>query len=474
MLRSTIFAGITSFADLLLLLLLIIAGRLLGAEDFGRLAFGLALSTVLVFVVNLGLDSVAIRRIAVDRADTSAVVGSVLGGKLVLALLALLLYVVCVRAAIDDPVTRSVTYVLGCAGVMRAMNLTLRAFLHGQERFREESAVVLAERLLVLGFGASLLLATGELVSFVIAFPIARVLGFMMLMWQVQKHVPRADWTFDAGLLRALLRQGLPLGIAIMSLSLYNQIDVLLLAFFLPPSEVGEFASAYRLYEGLLIVPSVLTIVIYPRLSVLAAANAWKFRDLLARGIKYVTVMAVPLIVTAALLADEIIALFYGEDFARGADVLRLLSVALGFFFIYSVIDTALRARALERVVLRVNVASLATKAGLGLLLIPTLGIRGAALAGIGGGVVMLLSGAAALGLESAPLRYAARVAAKAALGAAAMTVCIVYAPQYLGESSLLAVLALATALYALVLLAAGILDGDEWSAVRGLIPSRR
>jgi O-antigen/teichoic acid export membrane protein len=474
MLRSTIFAGITSFADLLLLLLLIIAGRLLGAEDFGRLAFGLALSTLLVFVVNLGLDSVATRRIAVADGDAGAVVGSILGGKLVIALLTLGLYLACVRAAIDDPVTRSVTYVLGFAGVMRSMNLTLRAFLHGQERFREESAVVLAERLLTLSLGAALLLATGDLVSFVLAFPIARVLGFLMLIRQVQKHVPRDDWLFDAALLRSLLRQGLPLGVAVMSFVLYTQIDVLLLTGFLPASAVGEFASAYRLYEGLMILPSVLTIVIYPRLSVLAAADVSKFRDLLARGIKYVAVMATPLIVTAALLADEIIERFYGEGFAAGADVLRLLSVALGFLFVYSVLDTALRARGLERAVLRVSVASLAAKAALGLLLIPVLGIRGAALAGIGGGAVMLLGGAAALGLGAAPWRYATGVAVKAALGAAVMTLCILFLPRYLGESHLLAVLALATCAYAAVLLAAGILDGDEWSAVRDLMPIRR
>src|SRR5690606_5254102 len=107
-------------------------------------------------------------------------------------------------------------------------------------------------------------------------------------------------------------------------------------------------------------------------------------RELLGRGIKYVTVLAVPLIVVGALLADDLIALFYGEGFARGGDVLRLLAVALWFFFVYSVVDVALRSRSLEHAVLRVNVAALASKVALGLLLIPTLGILGAALAGIG------------------------------------------------------------------------------------------
>src|SRR5690606_16208951 len=196
----------------------------LGAEDFGRLAFGLALGTVLAFAVNLGLDSVATRRIAVDRSETSTVVGSVLGGKLVIALLVLGLFMTVVRLAIADPLTRSVTYVLGFAGVMRAINLTLRAFLHGQERFREESFVVLTERLLVLGLGTALLLATGDLVSFVLAFPIARVIGFFLLIAQVQSGAPRNEWLFDGPLLGRLLRQGLPLGLAIMSFGLYNQI----------------------------------------------------------------------------------------------------------------------------------------------------------------------------------------------------------------------------------------------------------
>jgi O-antigen/teichoic acid export membrane protein len=247
MLRSTFFTGITSCADLLLLVLLILAGRLLGAEDFGRLAFGLAMSTVLVFVVNLGLDSVAIRRIAVTSAESGRVVGSVLSGKLVVVLVALGLYAVLIGVTVDDPLTRDVAYMLGFAGVIRSLNLTLRAFLHGQERFREESAVVLAERLLVLVLGAALLFAGGGLVGFVIVFPIARVCGFFLLLGQVQRFVPRSGWSFDRTLLRSLLRQGLPLGIAIMSVGFYHQIDVLLLTAFLDPSDVGEFASAYRL-----------------------------------------------------------------------------------------------------------------------------------------------------------------------------------------------------------------------------------
>ncbi|MBN1237571.1 MAG: oligosaccharide flippase family protein [Gammaproteobacteria bacterium] len=474
MLRSTFFAGITSFADGLLLLLLILAGRILGAEDFGRLAFALALSTVLAFVLNLGLDSVSIRRIAVDRGETGVVVGSVLGGKLAVSVLVMGLYLAGIHFAVDDPLTRSVTYVLGFAGAMRGINLTLRAFLHGQERFRAESAVVLTERLLVLGLGGGLLIATGDLVSFVLAFPIARVIGFFLLIAQVQSRAPRADWTFDVTLLSKLLRQGLPLGLAILTYGLYNQIDVLLLTMFLPTGDVGEFASAYRLYEGLLIVPSVLTIVIYPRLSVLAAGYEDKFRDLLGRSIKYVTVLAVPLVVVAMLLAEEIIRLFYGDGFEPGADVLQLLAVALWFFFVYAVVDTALRSRALERAVLRVNMAGLATKVALGLVLIPTLGIRGAAFAGIGGIAVMLTGAVAALGLDALPLRRTVTAVAKAGAGAAAMALAIVFVPAGLGASNLIVVAALALVVYAVVLLAAGILDGEEWAAVKGVHAHRR
>lgn len=474
MLRSTFFAGITSFADGLLLLLLILAGRVLGAEDFGRLAFGLAIGTVLAFVLNLGLDSVSIRRIAVDREESSAVVGSVLGGKLVFSLLVLGVFFASVHVLIEDHLTRSVTYVLGFAGVLRAMNLTLRAFLHGQERFHAESAVVLTERLLVLGLGGAMLVATGDLVFFVLTFPVARVIGFFLLIAQVQRHAPRDQWSFDPALLSTLLRQGLPLGIAIVTYGLYNQIDVLLLTVFVPAAEVGEFASAYRLYEGLLIVPSVLTIVIYPRLSVLAAGHEAKYRDLLGRSIKYVTILAVPLVVVAILLAEEIIRLFYGDGFSPGAEVLQLLAVALWFMFVYSVVDTALRSRALERAVLRVNVAGLAAKVALGLVLIPTLGIRGAALAGIGGIAVMLTGAVAALGLESVPLRHTVAAITKAAAGAAAMVLAITFAPSWLGAMNLIAVAALALVVYAAVLLAAGILDGDEWAAVKGLQPDRR
>lgn len=473
MLRSTLFAGITSFADLLLLVLLIYAGRLLGTEDFGRLAFGLAMSTVIIYVINLGLDSVSIRRIAVHREEVDVVIGSVLAGKLVVALLCLGLYMLLVQITVDDPLTRQVANILGLAGVMRSINLTLRAFLHAQERFREESIVVLTERLLVLILGGALLFTTGELLSFVIAFPIARVIGFVLLIGQLDREVPRATWTFDSALLLSMLRQGLPLGVAIISLGLYGQVDMLLLTAFMSPADVGEFAAGYRLFEGLLILPSVLTIVIYPRLAVLASGNSAKYRDLFVRGIKYVTVLAVPLVVVGVMLSDEIIELLYGEGFAPGAQVLRLLLVALLFLFVHSIVDTALRSRALEHAVMIVNASSLAAKIALGLLLIPPLGIQGAAIAGIGGSAVMLLTGFTALGWRSLPFRDLTPVLGKTLLAAGAMFLCISYAFSHNGASHLVVVVGAALVTYAAVLLFAKILDDSEWTAVRGLIPFR-
>src|SRR5690606_17613250 len=127
--------------------------------------------------------------------------------------------------------------------------------------------------------------------------------------------------------------------------------------------------------------------------------------DLFVRGIKYVTVLAVPLVVVGVMLSDEIIELLYGEGFAPGGEVLRLLLVALLFLFVHSIVDTALRSRALEHAVMIVNASSLAAKVALILLLIPSLGIRGAAIAGIGGSAVMLLAGFIALGWRSIPLR---------------------------------------------------------------------
>ena len=85
----------------------------------------------------------------------------------------------------------------------------------------------------------------------------------------------------------------------------------------------------------------------------------------------------------------------------------------------------------------------------------------------------MLLTGFTALGWRSLPFRDLTPVLGKTLLAAGAMFLCISYAFSYYGASHLFVVVCAALITYAVVLLAAKILDDSEWTAVRGLIPFR-
>src|SRR5690606_967004 len=89
------------------------------------------------------------------------------------------------------------------------------------------------------------------------------------------------------------------------------------------------------------------------------------------------------------------------------------------------------------------------------------------------GSAVMLLTGFTALGWRSLPFRDLTPVLGKTLLAAGAMFLCISYAFSYYGASNLFVVVCAALITYAVVLLAAKILDDSEWTAVRGVIPFR-
>src|SRR5262249_4858884 len=80
---SSAYATISAGSAVLLLGLLMLAGRLLSADDYGRFSFALALATIIETVMDIGLGQVTVRSVARDRDDAGRIFRDVLGLKLV-------------------------------------------------------------------------------------------------------------------------------------------------------------------------------------------------------------------------------------------------------------------------------------------------------------------------------------------------------------------------------------------------------
>jgi O-antigen/teichoic acid export membrane protein len=114
-------------------------------------------------------------------------------------------------------------------------------------------------------------------------------------------------------------------------------------------------------------------------------------RDVVRRSIRYLLLISLPIAVGGTVLADRLILFLYTEEFASSIPVLRIMLWALPSLFLLELLGRAANTLHLERSAAKVNVVNAAITVALNLILIPTLGVIGGALALVLGRAIRLL-----------------------------------------------------------------------------------
>ncbi len=394
--RNFIYATASSGSAVLLLAVLMLAGRYLGVEAFGQFSFAVALATIGESLMDWGLHQVAIRSVARDRGTAGAVFRNSIALKFapsIAMVIALTLIGAWAKAESD---VRVLCALLAISAVMRSYLLTIRGILQGLERFSWDTAVVLLDRLLLLAFSAAVLFLGGRLIALGWAFVAARTIALTLSFAIARGHIGSLAPTFDREIWRDLGQRALPLGAFLILLNLYSYVDTVMLSVMAGDVETGRYAAAYRIYEGAIYGAAVLSAVLTPRLSAEFLRDRTRFASLARRGLLASVGMAAVLGVIIAPLADWVLARLFGAPYAQAARTLQILSGGLLVAFPIWILQAIAIATSTEGVLLRTTAIGVIVNVVANLFLIPAAGRDGAALAtviGEGVNVLLLLGG---------------------------------------------------------------------------------
>lgn len=382
---NTFFASASAGSAVLLLILLIVAGRVLGDEDYGKFAFALALATIFETFVDFGLKEVTTRAVARDRSVANRFVANTLSLKLALAVGTMAVLVITARALRSEPDVRTACYLLGTSSVLRSYLLTARHVLVGLERFGLESIVVVTDRLLLLTLGVTALALGYGLVGLTASFVLGRLLATTVAYILVINQVGYIGPTFDVAFWYDLQLRALPFGAFVIVLYLYSYIDTLMLGVLRTDAETGLYTAAYRLYEGFSSIPAVLQVVLTPRLAREFVASRSRHTSLSRAGVAVALLLAFPVGAATFVLARPAVTLLFGSDYERSIGVLQILVSGFVFVFPLFVLHAVASSAGAERWLLRTALIGCTANIAMNVILIPRHGMYGAAIATVAG-----------------------------------------------------------------------------------------
>lgn len=353
-------------------------GRRLGPENYGIIGFAAAMVSYFGLVVASGLDTVGVREIARHGARIRVIASHVVTLRLMLAALALAGLALLV-VALDRPVLfRAVIAIYGVSLIAIALNLDF--VYQGRAKMGMIAAREIAVSLLALaGILAIVRDGNGTVAASVILM--AALLAGSLLVALRCRH----DWhapvlRMDRRIWARLMTAALPVAAVGMLVTIYRNIDMIMLGFLRPAVDMGHYAAALKLFTTGLAPVLILLSAFTP-----ALARAWgDAGELRMVTAKFSMAMAAVMAAVAGggfIFAPEVIRILFGVAYAPSVLPARILMVALALAAGNICFGHPLMLWKLQRRAIAPLACGAALNAVLNFILIPRLGITGAAVA---------------------------------------------------------------------------------------------
>lgn len=446
---------------LLGLVVLVAITRSFEVESYGRFALAMTLVTVLSPLIDLGLDQHLTRSAAQSPEQARGLLSSAIGLRLAVVAAALPLVLGVSWALGHEPQTRVLLVWLwvsnGCAVLSGAWSAIFRA----RGRMDLELLTTVVSKVITAGAALGAIALGRPLVEVASAQAVAAVagtlavgaLGAATVGWPAWRGL-RRDWG-------PLMQGALPFALTSILVMLSMRIDTLLLGQLQGVRAVGFYNAGTNLLFGAMLISQAIVTAVFPVLSRDGRLDGDAVRPLIRRTLTVSLVCSVPFALAGGLLHHRIIAAVYGAEYAPAATALAVLLAALPVLFVTNLFGHLLGAVGEQRLVLRVAATNLVVNVAFNLLLIPSLGPLGAAIATLATEMCGLLALSLMLRARASSL-LAGSALARVALAAAAMAAALRLADAL----PLVATLALGVLAYGSVLLATGVLRAADLQAL--------
>jgi O-antigen/teichoic acid export membrane protein len=261
-----------------------------------------------------------------------------------------------------------------------SLDSVLLTFFRTFRQMKKYAIFIIADTYAEIGLIAYLVLSGHGILSIVLAVLVIKAVIFLILFFLIRSRVGVRRPRFHR--IREYLGFSLPTIPTGISAWVVASSDRYVIAYFLGATSVGIYSAAYGIGTVISMAAGVLDLVLAPTLSKLYDEGKMEeVKTHLRYSLKYLLAVAIPFVFGAAVLAEPVLRVFSTAEIAsQGYFVVPL--VALGILFSIAYVPTAygIVLAKKTRIAGTIWIACAVVNLGLNILVVPHLGIIGAAL----------------------------------------------------------------------------------------------
>jgi O-antigen/teichoic acid export membrane protein len=313
----------------------VLLARNLGPDFYGILAFSLSLISLFEVVAHFGLVGLVVRELVKDPQNKNEILGTSFLIKFFISLVCFTLYLLFIF--VERPkseVQFLVSFILSFRILFIAFDVMTYWF-----QSRVESKYITISK--VLGLVSKLVLVLylvsvrAELHWYAGTYLIQTIIMTLVLvvLYQIVSKDSPFKWRVALGKIKTLISQSSLIFLGSMFSVIYLKIDQVMLKWLTTNEEVGIYAVAANLSEAWYFVPVAIVTTFFPNLIRIKQVDFLEYEKRLQKLFDFLFVLAFGASVVTTLFSDQIIHVFFGNEYLASSGILKIHIWASLFVF---------------------------------------------------------------------------------------------------------------------------------------------
>lgn len=362
-------------------------GRYLGVGDLGLYLMTSIIYGIAMLVAAIGIPGVMIKYVAEfknDRTKCNQIVSSGVITSLFLGIgfIALFYFTSGIFAAIFNmPGLFGLLKLLSLVFPFALVGSALLGLLNGLREMKKYATATILQSVLTVIVTVALIYYDFGVSGAVIGIVLASIGSCLYLVW-VSKNYFEITFSEYVPTTKKMLKFGAQI-FGANAINIINyQADTILIGYFLTATDVGYYAVAVGLSRFFWIIPQAIQTITYPATSEYWANNNHSaLQKMIDKSMKYTACILLPIGLSVGFFAKDIITMIFGDGFVYSVLPLQILIVGTVIFGVFKSIGSFLPSVGRPDLSLKINGTGAVVNVILNVLLIPLLGISGAAFA---------------------------------------------------------------------------------------------
>ncbi len=369
------------YGAILSLYIYALLAKYLGTELFGVWNYILAFSAIIPAFASLGINFIIVRKLN----ETPKLASLILANSFLLRLIAGVLFSLIIFVIYQLVGINSGVQYIGIVILIFISQIVLNSniFIFKNEADLNNDKTVIARNIaLTLAFGLRYFGIKSEYCLLFFAF--TNVIEYLIFIGMSYFFFLRTgpyislNLKFNKKISFYLLKEGLPLLLSAITVILYLKIDQLIIAFLMDNQSVGIYSAASRITEMLYSIPVVIANVFFPRI-VLEKNNKTNSFNLYNKLYGSIIITTLLISVIVSTFSSIIIDMLFGPLFIESTEVLIIYAWSLFFMGLLVSSSKYLLVINKNKIILIRSILGLVSNILLNFILIPMMGIKGAA-----------------------------------------------------------------------------------------------